>query len=86
MDLEPAVQEVAQPWEPLFVPRETVPETVRFLSSRKPTRLKYEKVGHMPHSPRLLSSGALHDAMSGGTRAAATIQSAVEEGQELVDG
>ena len=80
------MQEVAQPWEPHFVPRETAPETVRCLSSRKPMRLKHEEVGHMQHSPRVLSSGVLHDAMSGGTRDAATIQSAEEEGQELVDG
>ena len=80
------MQEVAQPWEPRFVPRETAPETVRCLSSRKPMRSKHEEVVHMQHSPRVLSSGALHDAMSGGTRDAATIQSAVEEGQELVDG
>ena len=80
------MQEVAQPWEPHFVPRETAPETVRCLSSRKPIRLKHEEVGRMQHSPRVLSSGAQPDATSGGTRAAATIQSAVEEGQELVDG
>ena len=80
------MQEVAQPWEPHFVPRETAQETVRCLSSRKPTRLKHEEVGHMQHSPRVLSSGVLHDAMSGGIRDAATIQSVEEEGQELVDG
>ena len=86
MDLEPAVQEVAQHWEPRFVPRETVPETVRCLLSRKPMRLKHEEVGHMQHSPRVRSNGARLDAMSGRIRAAATIQSADKEGQERVGG
>ena len=85
-DLEPAVQEVAQPWEPRFVPRETVPETVRCLLSRKPTRLKQEEVGQQQHCPRVLSRGAQPDAMSGGIKAAATTQPADEEGQERVDG
>ena len=80
------MQEVAQPWEPRFVPRETVPETVRCLLSRKPTRLKHEESGHMQHSPRVLSSGAQPDAMSGSIRDAATTQHAEEEDQELVDG
>ena len=86
MDLAPAVQEAARLWEPNSVPRETAPETVRCLSSRKPMRSKHEEVVHMQHSPRVLSSGALPDAMSGGIRDAATIQPADEEGQELVDG
>ena len=80
------MQEVAQPWEPHFVPRETAPETVRCLSSRKPTRLKHEEVGRMQHSPRVLSSGAQPDATSGGTRDAVTTQPADVEDQELVDG
>ena len=46
MDLEPAVQEVAQPWEPRFVLRETVLGTVRCLLRRKPTRLKHKEFGH----------------------------------------
>ena len=86
MDLEPAVQEVAQPWEPRFVPRETVPETVRCLLSRKPTRLKHEEVGHWQHSLRVLSVGAQPDAMSGDIKGAATTQHAEEEGQEPVGG
>ena len=86
MDLEPAVQEVAQPWEPPFVPRETVLETVRYLSSRKPTRLKHGEVGHLQHSLQVLSGGAQPDAMSGGIKAAATTQTAEEEGQERVGG
>ena len=79
------MQEVAQPWEPPFVPRETVPETVRCLSSRKPMRLNHD-VGQQRHGPRVRSNGAQLDAMSGGIRDAATIQSAEEEGQEPVDG
>ena len=80
------MQEAAQPWEPRFVPRETVPETVRCLSSRKPTRLKHEEVGHWRHFLQAHSSGARTDAMSGGIKAAATTQPAEEEGQERVDG
>ena len=80
------MQEVAQPWEPCFVPRETVPETVRCLSSRKSMRLKHKEAGHMQHGPPVLSNGAQPDAMSGGIRDAATIQSAEEEDQEPVDG
>ena len=84
-DLEPAVQEVARPWEPRFVPRETVPETVRCLLSRKPLRLDHS-VGQQQHVLPVLSSGAQPDAMSGGIKAAATTQPAEEEGQKLVDG
>ena len=80
------MQEVAQPWEPRFVPRETVPGTVKYLSSRKPTRLKHKEVGHLQHSHRVLLHGAQPDAMSGGIKAAAIIQPADEEGQEPVDG
>ena len=79
--------EVAQPWEPRFAPRETVPETVRCLLSRKPTRLKYKDVGQQQHCPRVLSSGARGAvAQCDGARAAATTQSADEEGQEHVGG
>ena len=85
MDSEPAVQEAAQPWEPPFVPRETVPATVRCLSSRKPTRLDHE-VTQQQHCPRVLLRGAHTDAMSGGIRAAATTQPADKEGQERVGG
>ena len=80
------MQEVAQPWEPRFVPRETVPETVRCLSSRKLTRLNHEEVGHMQHFLQVLSGGAHADAMSGDIKAAATTQPVEEEGQELVGG
>ena len=74
------MQEVAQPWEPRFVPQETVLETVRCLSSRKPTRLKHKGVDHLRPSHRVLSRGAQPDAMSGGIKAAATTQTAEEEG------
>ena len=40
-DSEPAVQEVAQPWEHSFVPQGTVLVTVRYPLSMKPTRLRY---------------------------------------------
>ena len=79
------MQEVAQPWEPRFVPRETVPGIVRCLSSRKSLRLNHN-VGLQQHFLRVLSSGVQLDAMSGGIKAAATTQPAEEEGQELVDG
>ena len=92
MDLEPAVQGNAQHWEPRFVPREIVPETVRCLSrrtsilSRKPTRLKQALAGHMQHFLPVLSGGAHTDAMSGGIKAAATTQPAEQEGQKRADG
>ena len=85
MDLEPAVLERVRPWEPRFVPRETVLATVRCLSSRKPARLVHE-VGQQQHCPRVLLRGAHTDAMSGGIRAAATTQPADKEGQERVGG
>ena len=78
------MQEVAQPWEPRFVPRETVPETVRCLLSRKPTRLKQEDVIQLQQSPRGLSTGArVQGALSGGIKAAATTQTAKIEGQPV---
>ena len=79
------MQEVAQPWEPRFVPREIAPETVRCLLSRKPMRLNHN-VGQQQHVLPVLSSGAQPDAMSGGIRAAATTQNADGEGQEHVGG
>ena len=80
------MQEAAQPWEPHFVPRETVPETVRCLSSRKPTRLKQEEAGQQQHCLPVLLRGAHADATSGGIKAAATTQPADNEGQEHVGG
>ena len=77
--------EVAQPWEPRFVHRETVPETVRCLLSRKPTRLNHD-VGQQQRCLQVFSSGAQPDATSGDIRAAATTQSADEEDQERVGG
>ena len=85
-DLEPAVQEVAQPWEPRFVPRETVPETVRYPLSRKPTRLEQEAVGQQQHSTRVDYRGAHADAMSGSIKPAATTRLAEIKGQEPVGG
>ena len=78
------MQEVAQPWEPRFVPQETVPETVRCLSRRKP--LRGDHVGQQQHFLPVLSNGAQPDAMSGGIKAAACTQPADGEGQEPVDG
>ena len=79
------MREVAQPWEPRFVPRETVPETVRYLSRRKPTRLNPD-VGRQQHWPQVLSNGARPDAMSGDTQDAATIQCATEGEAEPAGG
>ena len=78
--------EVVQPWEPRFAPLETVPETVRCLLSRKPTRLKYEEVGQQQHGLQVLSSGAHPGAKCGGIRAAASIQPVNEREKRLVGG
>ena len=78
------MREVARTWEPRFVPRETVPETVRCLLRRRP--LRGDHVGQQQHFLPVLSSGAQPDAMSGGIRAAATTQNADGEGQEHVGG
>ena len=81
------MQEAAQPWEPHFVPRETVPETVRYpLSrkplSRKPTRLKQDKVMQQQQNPPVLSNGArVQGALSGRIKAAATTQPAERIGK-----
>ena len=81
------MQEAAQPWEPHFVPRETVPETVRCLLSRKPTRLKQDKVIQQQQSPRGLSKVARgQGALFGRIKAAAITQAAEKEGQEPVGG
>ena len=79
------MQEVALPWEPRFVPRETVPETVIYPLSRKQIRLSYD-VGHKQRGPRVLLHGAQPDAMSGSIWDAATTQPADKEGQEHVGG
>ena len=78
--------EVAQPWEPRFAPQETVLETVRCLSSRKPTRLKYKAVGQRQHCPRVLLNGAHADAMSGGIQDVVIIQCATKGEAEHVGG
>ena len=69
------MQEAVQPWVLRFARRETVPEAVRCLLSRKPTRLQ-QAVDRMRQNPRVNSNGALPDAMSGSTKDAVTIQSA----------
>ena len=78
------MQEIARPWEPRFVPRETVPETVRCLLRRRP--LRGDHVGQQQHFLPVLSSGAQPDAMSGGLQDVVTIQSADEEGGEHAGG
>ena len=84
-DSEPAVQEVVQPWEPRFVPRETALEIVKYLLRRKPMRLNPD-VGQQRHWPQVLSNGAHPDAMSGGTRDAVTIQCATGREAEHAGG
>ena len=86
MAWEPAVLAVAQLLVQRFAPRGTAPETVRcLLSRREPTILKHIVV-HMRHNLHGNSNGAQLDAMSGSTKAAVTIQSAENEGQERVGG
>ena len=82
----PAVQENARPLEPHFVHRETVPATVRCLL-RKPHHQRLNPdAGQRRPCPPVLSNGAQHGAMSGGTRAAVTIQSVDGGGGEPVGG
>ena len=86
MDSEPAVLENVQPSEPRFVPRETVPATVRHLLSRKPAvRVKHE-VGLLQHSPPALLPGVQPDATCGDTEDVVTILSADEGEEEPVGG
>ena len=76
------MQEVAQPWELRFVPRETVLENVRCPLSRKPTRLKQDKVMQQQQNPPVLSNGArVQGALSGRIKAAATTQPAERIGK-----
>ena len=86
MDLAAVAQGVARPWAPRFAPRETAPATVKCLLSRKPMGTKHGDSCQHPLWTRGVSNGAQPDATSGGTRAVATIQSAVKEDQEPVDG
>ena len=85
-DSEPAVQEVAQPSVPRFVPRETVPATVRYPLSRKPTRLENEEDHQTQQDPQLLSDGARPVATFGGTKDVVTTQSANRREKVLVGG
>ena len=80
------MQEAAQPWEPRFVPRETVPVNARYPLSRKPTRLENEEDGQKQHGPQLLSDGARLAATSGGTKAVVTTQSANRREKVVVGG
>ena len=72
---EPVVQEAVQPWVLRFARRETVPEAVRCLLSRKLMRLQHA-FDRMRQNPRVNSNGALLDAMFGSIRAAVTIRCA----------
>ena len=72
------MQEAVLPWVLRFARRETVPEAVRCLLSRKPTRLQ-QAVDRMRQNPRVNSNGALLDAMFGSIRAAVTIRCAERE-------
>ena len=87
-DLELVVQEAAQPWVPLFVPRVIVTATVRYLLSGKQTRGKHD-VCRQRQNLQVLLHGVQPDAMSGRPKAAVTIQSAEKEvtvTEELVGG
>ena len=80
--------EAAQHWVPLFAPRGTVLANAKCLLSRKPLRIEQE-VSQLRQNPQVLSSGAQPDVMSGGIKAAVTIQSAEKEvavTKERVDG
>ena len=72
------MQEAAQPWVPLFVPRVIVLATVRYLLSRKQTRGKHDAC-QQRQNLQVLLHGVQPDAMSGGAKAAVTIQSAEKE-------
>ena len=80
------MQEAAQPWEPRFVPRETVLATVRYPLSRKPTRLENKEDHQKQQGPHGLSDGARLAATSGGTKAVVTTQSANRREKVLVGG
>ena len=78
-DEEPAVLEAAQHWVPLFAPRGTVLANAKCLLSRKPLRIEHNVDYQQQHVPRVLLHGVQPDAMSGGAKAAVTIQSAEKE-------
>ena len=85
MVLVPAVREAAQLWEPSSAPQGTAQGTVGCLLRRKPPVLNSD-VGLEQQSLRSLSVGALQDAMSGGEKAAATIQFVEGNGERRVNG
>ena len=78
----------AQLWEPRSALQETVPATVKFHLSRKPTRLN-PNASHLRQNPRVNSNGAQRVATYGSIKAAVTIQCAEKEvpvTEELVGG
>ena len=85
MDVEPVVPANVQPLEHRFVPQGTVLVNVRYLLRRKTMTTLQRNVWHRQHDDhmrqnlRVLSSGAQPDVMSGGIKAAVTIQSAEKE-------
>ena len=85
VDAEPAALEAAQPWEPRFVRRGTVLETVR-CNLRKESLATKNVEFQQQRSPQVPLHGAPPDATFGNIKAAATTQSAKREGQERVDG
>ena len=81
------MQEAALPWVLRFARRETVPEAVRCLLSRKPPLMTIKREGlQQQRCPQVLSNGVRPVVMSGGIKAVVTIQSADREGQEHVGG
>ena len=82
MDGEPVVPANVQPLEHRFVPQGTVLVSVRYPLKRKTMTTLQRNVWHRQHDDhmrqnlRVLSSGAQPDVMSGGIKAAVTIQSA----------
>ena len=74
------MQEAAQPWEPCFVPQETVQATVRYPLSRMPTLLEHDEDRQQLQNLQVLTDGARPDAPSGGTKAVVTTQSANRRG------
>ena len=88
MAWEPAVLAAAQLWEPHSALQETVPATVKFHLSRKPTRLN-PNAGHLRQNLRVNSNGAQRVATYGSIKAAVIIRSAEKEvpvTEEHVDG
>ena len=78
----------AQLWEPHSALQETVPATVKFHLSRKPTRLN-PNADHLRQNLQVNSNGAQRVAMYGSIKAAVTIRSAEKEvlvTEELVGG